>query len=331
MVLSWIRRMLQKKSRPVTRSGRKHPNQGRFLPTLEPLDERILPATTASFSPGAGILSVFGDAGNNTIAGVTFFWTSSNQSVALVNPASGVATGVTKGSATITALGLGLPGSGGVTVSAGPPTVALLANGLYVDFNTSSTASEASNLMLTLQQTIGSHVNLFTDISAGGITAALLGAQVLTFPELEVGDPTAALTSQARAEMVAFVDSGGTFTIHLPGTNSLNLLNTVFGYAIATGAGGPPYPLIPANVTGTSFAGGPASLPAPSGTTTVGVATLPVGGKSIYGTGTDAAVAVIPRGLGKIIILGWDWFNAPPKGTAVDGGWVEVVRRANIY
>src|SRR4051794_38362634 len=68
MALSWISRMLKKTSRPVSRSGRKQPNQGRFLPALEPLADRILPAITASFTPGAGVLTVLGDAGNNTIA-----------------------------------------------------------------------------------------------------------------------------------------------------------------------------------------------------------------------------------------------------------------------
>ncbi len=67
MALSWLRQMLKKKTRPIVRPSRKQPFQGRFLPALEPLDERILPATTASFSPSAGILSVIGDAGNNTI------------------------------------------------------------------------------------------------------------------------------------------------------------------------------------------------------------------------------------------------------------------------
>jgi Ca2+-binding RTX toxin-like protein len=41
--------------------------QGRALLTLEPLAERIAPAVTASFLPGAQILSVFGDALDNTI------------------------------------------------------------------------------------------------------------------------------------------------------------------------------------------------------------------------------------------------------------------------
>jgi Ca2+-binding RTX toxin-like protein len=38
-----------------------------FIPTLEPLSERILPAVTAFFSAGTGILSVFGDSQDNTI------------------------------------------------------------------------------------------------------------------------------------------------------------------------------------------------------------------------------------------------------------------------
>ncbi len=64
---SWMSRMLKKKFRPASRPRRKQPNRGRILPTLEPLGERILPAITASFSPGTGILSVVGDAQNNTI------------------------------------------------------------------------------------------------------------------------------------------------------------------------------------------------------------------------------------------------------------------------
>jgi Ca2+-binding RTX toxin-like protein len=60
--------MLTKTLRPAFRPVRKQPNRGRFTPALQRLDERIHPAVTASFSPGSGILTVFGDAGNNTIA-----------------------------------------------------------------------------------------------------------------------------------------------------------------------------------------------------------------------------------------------------------------------
>src|SRR4051794_26064977 len=65
MAMSWFRRLLQKQSRPAPQQGRKKP--WRFVPALEPLGERVLPAVTASFSPTAGILSVLGDAQNNTI------------------------------------------------------------------------------------------------------------------------------------------------------------------------------------------------------------------------------------------------------------------------
>jgi Ca2+-binding RTX toxin-like protein len=53
--------------RLVSCSGRQQANKSRLRLTLETLDERIVPAVTASFTPGTGILSVLGDAGNNNI------------------------------------------------------------------------------------------------------------------------------------------------------------------------------------------------------------------------------------------------------------------------
>ncbi|MFL5241142.1 MAG: beta strand repeat-containing protein [Gemmataceae bacterium] len=63
MAMSWLKLTLIRKSRLAPKKAR----QGRFVPTLETLGERILPAVTASFSAGAGVLSVFGDSLNNTI------------------------------------------------------------------------------------------------------------------------------------------------------------------------------------------------------------------------------------------------------------------------
>src|SRR4051794_2793724 len=63
MLFSWIRQMFKKTSRPIVRA----PYQRRFAPAVELLDERVLLSVTASFSAGTGILSVFGDAGNNAI------------------------------------------------------------------------------------------------------------------------------------------------------------------------------------------------------------------------------------------------------------------------
>jgi alpha-tubulin suppressor-like RCC1 family protein len=61
------------------------------------------------------------DANDNDVTGVNFFWASSNQSVAMVDPASGLATAVNVGSATVTALGQGEPGSATLAVGIGVP------------------------------------------------------------------------------------------------------------------------------------------------------------------------------------------------------------------
>ena len=51
MAASWMSRMLKRKSRPVARSACKQPNQGRFVPALESLSDRIVPAAF-NFSTG---------------------------------------------------------------------------------------------------------------------------------------------------------------------------------------------------------------------------------------------------------------------------------------
>jgi Ca2+-binding RTX toxin-like protein len=64
MAMSWLKRML-KGTFGAARTERRH---SRFIPTLEPLGERIVLAVTATFTPGAGILTVFGDNLDNNIA-----------------------------------------------------------------------------------------------------------------------------------------------------------------------------------------------------------------------------------------------------------------------
>jgi Ca2+-binding RTX toxin-like protein len=68
MVLTWIGGLFEKKSRPIARPGRKQTSCGYFLPDLEYLDERVLPSVTAVFNQPAGLLTVVGDAADNTIA-----------------------------------------------------------------------------------------------------------------------------------------------------------------------------------------------------------------------------------------------------------------------
>jgi Ca2+-binding RTX toxin-like protein len=67
MSLNWLRRVLKTNSRPGQRPARKLPVRRCFSPEIEALSERILPAVTATFIPAVGLLSVIGDAQDNTI------------------------------------------------------------------------------------------------------------------------------------------------------------------------------------------------------------------------------------------------------------------------
>jgi Ca2+-binding RTX toxin-like protein len=67
MARSWLTHWFTNKVRPVRRPVRKTIYHGRFRPKVEALDERVLPAVTATFSPVGGLVRVVGDALDNTV------------------------------------------------------------------------------------------------------------------------------------------------------------------------------------------------------------------------------------------------------------------------
>ena len=88
-----------------------------------------IPVASVSVSPGAASVAVAAtttlgatarDAGNNILPGRVIAWSSSDSSKATVSP-TGVVTGVTKGSVTITATSEGHSGSATITVVPGAP------------------------------------------------------------------------------------------------------------------------------------------------------------------------------------------------------------------
>ena len=219
-----------------------------------------------------------------------------------------------------------------ITPGPQPHGVALLAKTAYVDFDGTSTGSEASNLMFTLQS-FGLTVDPFVDISDLNIIAVTRNTRILAIPELENGDVTPDLSTTARQRIASYVRNGGTlmaFTTNTSTVRATSVVNTLFGFTVAATSGVGPYTLDATGAAGTAFEGGPASIPELDATIPVTEASLPPGSKVIYRSGANAAVAVIPVGSGRIIIIGWDWFNAPPKGTAVEGGWVDVLRRGTL-
>jgi hypothetical protein len=207
--------------------------------------------------------------------------------------------------------------------------VALFNNVTYVDWSPGATGSEASNLYDTLLSQ-GHTVTTFTGITAADWTTATAGQDVLAIPELENGDLNAALDAAARTAIASYVQSGGVLWVFgSSSANAFNLLNAVFGYSLSGGANGSPYPLNNSDAIGTSFEGGPVTLPYNDDTTGITASSLPPGSRVVYEANTgpaDSMVTLIPEASGWIVFFGWDWYNAAPTGTE-DGGWLEVLDR----
>jgi hypothetical protein len=208
--------------------------------------------------------------------------------------------------------------------------VALFTNTTYVRYSPCGGEPwwcEASNVEASLD--LWSHnVDTFTGITPSAIHSAVEGKDALLIPDLSHGaNLFSALTAGARTEIVDFVNDGGALVFFYAHTNSLALVNGLFGYSLATGPTAASYTLL--GGTGTAFWGGDPSIPGSlSATNTLDFTTLPGGSTSIYWSGSGDAVSLIPQGAGYVIFLGWDWHNAPPVGTAAEGGWLSVLNAA---
>jgi hypothetical protein len=204
------------------------------------------------------------------------------------------------------------------------PEVALFFNSSFVD-TAGGSGSEATNVRNSFQS-LGYAVTTFTDFSEAGLTAALTGKSVLAIPEMERNNLTYYLTPPARNVIVDFVNRGGTFIIFADYSYySINLMNSVFaGYAL-TGSGyySSIFYKTPATI-GTVFETGPAYLPNYSATIPVYSYSLPAGARSLYASGYETVLFSKDEGLGAVIYISWDWYNARPTGYQ-DGGWLAVL------
>ncbi len=217
------------------------------------------------------------------------------------------------------------------------PTVALLANTLFVDYRLGNLTAEASNVQAQLES-YSLVVEVFGDVSDQGLADVLAGKRLLVIPELENGDLNAALTANGRAAILNFVNEGGTLIIfggYLTG-RAATLLNAVFTLTLVEAVGGSSdtYTLNAVNAAGTPFADDPASVEWNDGTMDLDLASLPSATDVIYGNSVsgDAGVALIPFGAGRIVYLGWDWYQggglvSPP----LDFGWLQILQSATLF
>jgi len=202
------------------------------------------------------------------------------------------------------------------------PTVAVFDNPLYVD-TSGGTNAESDNVQASLAS-LGFQVVTFTNI-----LAATAGNSILLFPEFEVRSLAPDLTGAERAALSNFVASGGLIIIHGSGPNAGTFLNTVFNLAVleSSQSGGGTIFSRTAAAAGTAFAGGPATITGNNGQITLSRTSLPAGSLSLYENGNQSAVVEMFVGNGRIIYLGWDWYNAVPLGSQ-NGGWLTVLQSA---
>ncbi|HOW97594.1 MAG TPA: PPC domain-containing protein [Kiritimatiellia bacterium] len=210
------------------------------------------------------------------------------------------------------------------------PEVAILLDANYVDMTWGAIPdAEGPNLVAALQR-MRYGISSIAGITAQDFANALRPGGFLLIPELERGNLGADLSAGARAAISNFVQAGGTMIVHADiGASDENLVNTLFGFGLA-GIGDMSYmdTTSTAAVAGTEYERCPATLPGIDGLYPWIPGTLPPGASVLYETpanGTNyPSVVVIPQGLGRVVLLAWDWWRAAPLGRQ-DGGWNEAL------
>lgn len=135
-------------------------------------------------------------------------------------------------------------------------------------------------------------------------------------------------TVQALTVIKDFVQGGGTLVL-AGGQSHLGWVNTTFGFTLASGGNYSERHAMPkgTGADGTPFEGGPASLLSNSDVDLLDAGALPPNTALAYlgpDGDTDASVAVIQSGAGRIVYLGWDFYDAAPIGLQ-DGGWRKIL------
>jgi hypothetical protein len=192
--------------------------------------------------------------------------------------------------------------------------VRILINNNYVDYieNVGDSAREPNNL-IAFMDSVGISYSKFTDI--GESSFASFSGRFLLIPEIESDDLNPDLTSGARAAIESFVGNGGTLIMfHPDGGDVIEVLNAVFGFSLNSLDVSEPISLT--EIGSAIFPAASSTLTDLSATSSIDTSTLPENSITIYeGDGeNESAVTLIPYGDGKIYVLGWDWYDAPPIG-----------------
>jgi hypothetical protein len=217
--------------------------------------------------------------------------------------------------------GMTLSSNAALTILASNAFVGVFDDPAYVD--TGGGNSAESDTVQASIQSFGYPVLPFTNLIDG-----VNSFHQIVIPEQEIASLMPGLPIGTRAALSNFVFNGGKLVIHGTASGSAGtLINGIFGLSILEFDAGGLTLLRSADANGTDFATDALSLPPLSATTVLTRNSLPPGTLNLYTNNSGTGVALIPRGLGTVFFIGWDWFDAAPIGSQ-DQGWLGVLETA---
>lgn len=198
--------------------------------------------------------------------------------------------------------------------------IRILINSKYVDYveNVEGSTSREPNNLIAFMDSVGISYTTFTDISESSF--ASFSGGFLLIPEIDQEDLNPDLTSGARAAIASFVNNGGTLIMFNPSNGDVpEVLNTVFGFNLDSDGAGDPISLT--EVGSAIFPEASSTLTDLSATSSIVTSTLPENSFTIYEgyNPNKSVVTMMLHGDGKIYVMGWDWYDAPPIGGESDG------------
>merc|ERR1719409_2351104 len=123
------------------------------------------------------------------------------------------------------------------------------------------------------------------------------------------------LTDASRGIVANWVGGGGVMLVTgTGGSADANFLNDIFGWDVSSTSCSTAS-LNTANAEGTPFALGSATVTCPSATDHLNCGTQEC--TPIYGTRTSNAVSILPYGEGKVVYVGFDYYNT---------GYAEIIK-----
>jgi hypothetical protein len=212
-------------------------------------------------------------------------------------------------------------------IKTNPSDVYVFINQNYVDYVVDPGVSydhEANNLLALFEEQNISY-KTFTDMNEYTISS-IPNTKKIVIPELEQGYLAPDLGVETKNALSNFVDSGGTLIMFCPNSGDpLLVLNDVFQFNLQTGLQGDDTYSITEEGS-LLFPAESSTIPFHSATSGIVVSSLPAESIVIYQSDTEtiSIVTQIPFGSGKIYVLGWDWYDAAPKGFE-DGGWIHLL------